>query len=403
MRISSVLFSLAILPSLHAAGEMERKAAPENNAMVRKLNDPLDGVGGDAEASHIPKYYQTGSCTCAKDAYMEIYKEATSQLKMVPLLPEVYCAIEMYINQIVDFAVCALHEIDCGCDQQEYKIFNYYKMSTYQCCCDVDSMKSVIISAIRELASSWEMTMDSYMNTVVNTGNVYKKLCYDVYQRIVQSAVHNIEKIGYIYNIPYKCEKSVVCDYADYERLNVKKAKDSYGVTIETENCVRRLEADGDEGDKQLEVVKDRELDEDTEDEDVESEGYKKIATYWGDKDWVAFNFYSFDYEPGCKFSISFDYRRPYASSNQDADDRIEIRLDGVYGKLVGTFDPTRPSEGSKAVGCEGCCQPFYWSEEICLTIPGDGDYHTIYLVGVGGTPSSSQIWDLKNVKITSS
>jgi len=218
---ATLVFSL--LSAAGVAAVNEREASTSVRGGERELAEVGEAVpvsGGDAQQNSavgvdggypwslsIP--YKTGSCTCAKEAYLDIYKEARNQLKMVPLVAQppftdtpIYSVIEREINKLVDFAVCFLHSIDCGCDDghPNFKVMNQYKVSTYQCCCDVNAMRDIIIDGIRELAK-WEMTMDDAMNTVVNTDLVRKRSEFCVLSNIVENVRKNVQEVGEIYTL----------------------------------------------------------------------------------------------------------------------------------------------------------------------------------------------------------
>mmetsp|Transcript_31802 Transcript_31802/g.95199 ORF Transcript_31802/g.95199 Transcript_31802/m.95199 type:complete len:497 (-) Transcript_31802:178-1668(-) len=195
--------------SVRGVDEVEKTRDGTVAIPARKLEDEDADVDEDEYLGH----YETGSCTCAKEAYMAVYKKASIELKMIPLLSEIYPVLQGYIHKLVDYAVCSLHAIDCGCQEG----FNYFphlgmkfKVSTYQCCCDVDVIKDIIVNSIMEVASSW--SMNHGMFPAVDTNSVMKRKLFHMYQNSLDQTAGAVSKIGGgMYFDSDTCEKQAFC------------------------------------------------------------------------------------------------------------------------------------------------------------------------------------------------
>eukprot|EP00566_Odontella_aurita_P018599 CAMPEP_0113555384 /NCGR_PEP_ID=MMETSP0015_2-20120614/16684_1 /TAXON_ID=2838 /ORGANISM="Odontella" /LENGTH=323 /DNA_ID=CAMNT_0000456649 /DNA_START=105 /DNA_END=1077 /DNA_ORIENTATION=+ /assembly_acc=CAM_ASM_000160 len=183
-------------------------AEAEEDVEPKEGEDPEE-ADASVETDHFVPPYRTGSCTCAKEAWLTVQTEAAAHLKMLPLVADndFYVTIQKEINRLLDFAVCFLHSIDCGCEDghfgHTFKRYNNYKVSTYQCCCDVNAIRDIIIQGMKDV-SEWRttgmnmMTMSSGGITV-NSDLVVRRDAFGMLDDIVNRVYKAVLKVGHVY------------------------------------------------------------------------------------------------------------------------------------------------------------------------------------------------------------
>lgn len=147
---------------------LEIEAEPqlvETTRRTRKLQRAGETAAGSSGYGGPIYNYYTGSCSCAEEAYSEIMDVANDiSLNTIPLTDQ-HDDLDDCISQIVHCVLDFLNNIDCGCD--EYVKNNQIppaehtnkKISTYQCCCDVQAIRDVALAYMNEISLSWSVDM----------------------------------------------------------------------------------------------------------------------------------------------------------------------------------------------------------------------------------------------------
>mmetsp|Transcript_8133 Transcript_8133/g.14891 ORF Transcript_8133/g.14891 Transcript_8133/m.14891 type:complete len:236 (-) Transcript_8133:116-823(-) len=171
---------------------------------IRKLDEE---VGAEGKKGGY-QYYFTGSCTCAQDAWEDIMNAATDAISdCIPLEEETQRTLPPYIQALEHCAMEWLVALDCGCDDDyTVPLYLYKKTSTFQCCCDVDAVKDVVIHHINEVKNTWMLAvgMDvSYMTSVIGKicefgrlDNILDRATFALYN-ILDNYASSLFKPGY--------------------------------------------------------------------------------------------------------------------------------------------------------------------------------------------------------------
>lgn len=323
---------------LDGEGDETKDATAANDGTPKII---LDSENVDAD--WIINRYETGSCTCAHDAHMAIRKAVSAEFKTLPLVNGIFETIQIYLDRFLDYAVCAFRGIDCGCDDgvsnQGFKVINMYKVTTYQCCCDINAMRDVIINAVRKIASSWDMKMVGEGASTMLTADeqsVQKPFCFEVFERDLRTAIASVEKIGEIYDIPAVCGNfEETCPQPG--RMGTIPAVPPADKTMPFPSVTAMNHL--------------RDWFEDA----LSWAEYRGGGGPDGDGTFGPF-------PAGCKVSIAF----LYAQSMNFPNEVIQIRVDAYDGPIVGVFDP-KDTMGSLI------------TEEVQLSVI-PGDRHKIFL-----------------------
>lgn len=187
------VFSTAVL--FAAASVATVDVAPEAKATDAAVTDNRDLQEYNVQADYNLRFYYTGSCTCAQDAWGEIMDAASDAIgDCIPLETAAQNTLPPYITALEHCAIEWLSGMDCGCgDDYKIPLWTDHKISTYQCCCDVNAVKDIVIHHINEIKNSW-MTAVNMQGHLMPT--VIGKVCtYERYEKILQRVTYAFRQI----------------------------------------------------------------------------------------------------------------------------------------------------------------------------------------------------------------